>query len=407
MTAVAPTGPHLLLIGGKDSGFASIAELAIRVTLIQERKNLSARQTGHATNLVVVEQLTPAAITAVARALHTVDPFTAVLSFYEPYLQVASEIGATLGIAHNPVDAVRVTRDKVAMRALLAARGLPTVRYTSCTSVDDVAAFRAEVDGPVILKPTDGSGSRGVVKLDAGVDVDAAWAWCVAGGSGAGIAEEFVEGQEYSIESLTLDGRHEVLAVTAKLTSGAPSFIEVGHHLPAPIDEATRKLLDETVLGLLDAIGHRWGPAHTEIVVTDTGQPVIIETQTRFGGDQIWEMTQAVTGAALAAETAAGILGLPAPDRRPCAGGAAIRFFAHESVHVTAIGDVEAARAMPGVVRIEMRATPGARVGRLTSSWSRQGYVLAYGSDVAEAITRATTAKAAVGMVVEPVSAAP
>lgn len=106
----------------------------------------------------------------------------------------------------------------------------------------------------------------------------------------------------------------------------------------------------------------------------------VIETQTRFGGDQIWEMVQLTTGRSLAAETVAAMLDASAPDPAPAVGGAAIRFLPHEHAQVTHVGDADAIRARPGVVRVDLCTQPGQKLGPLVSSWSRQGYVLGTGT---------------------------
>ncbi|MFE9019894.1 ATP-grasp domain-containing protein [Streptomyces sp. NPDC007808] len=396
-TAPSAGRPHLLMVGGKDSGFRSIADLDVRITLIQERANLSELQERRADGLFVVEQLDPAWARTMAGSLHRGEaPFDAVLSFAEQHLLTASLIGEDLGIAHNPVRAVQHSRDKGLMRDLLAAHGLPTVRHRVCADADEAAAFQREVGTPVVLKPADGSGSRGVTL--ARTAEEAAEAWHRAGSTGAAvIAEEYVTGRELSVETLTLDGTHQVVAVTEKLTSGAPSFVETGHQMPAALEEAVARSVADTADALLTALGHRWGPAHTEVMLREDGSLAVIETQTRFGGDQIWEMVELVTGVRLAAATAAGLLGTEAPARpTPAGGGAAIRFFAHENVVLKGVEGVEEARKLPGVVEVKATVQPGLRLGPLTGSGSRQGYVLAVGATRQEAVTRAETAHATV-----------
>lgn len=401
--------PHLLLVGGKDSSFRSITDLDIDVTLIQERDNLTALQIERAHQLVLLDAVDDDLAVEVARDLHRVRPFDGVLSFFESCLELASLIGASLDVPSNPLAAVRLTRDKVAMRELLADHEIASVEYYACDNVSDLAAFAGKIGSPVIVKPARGSGSRGVALLDSPDTAASAWQWCMAGGPPPAIAEEFVTGQELSVETITLAGRHLVLGITEKITTGAPSFIEIGHQMPARLDPATCSGIGKLVVRLLDAVGHQWGPAHTEVMLTDDRGPVVIETQTRFGGDQIWEMVELTAGVRLAGTTAAalaGLVGPPALDRSgdgpvvsaavAADAAAAIRFFAYEAATVVSVSGVDEARAMPGVVRVEVRAEAGQRLGRLQSSWSRQGYVLATGATTDEAVARAESAKESV-----------
>ncbi|MEU8887911.1 ATP-grasp domain-containing protein [Streptomyces sp. NPDC048442] len=395
--------PHLLLIGGKDSGFASIAELDIRITLLQERAHLTARQTERADTLIVYDRLDAALAESTALFLHEQHgsgPFDAVLSFAEQHLLTAARIGERLSIVHNPLPAVRDSRDKLLTRALLDRHGLQSVPYRSCRSLAEATAFQAELAAPVVLKPAAGSGSRGVRLVDGPAGLAPGWEYAAADGA-AVIAEEYIPGPEVSVETLTLDGKHEILAVTEKITTGAPSFVETGHQLPASLAPAVQEAVTTTTTALLDALGHQWGPAHTEFRIREDGRPVLIETQTRFGGDQIWQMVELVTGVRLAKATAAAMLGVATPRDAPTAQAAAIRFFAYENTVVRAIDGPDDARGLPGVVTVQLSARVGQELGPLAGSGSRQGYVLATGADRQEAVERAEAAHRAVKWVVD------
>ena len=78
--------PHLLLVGGKDSAFRSISDLDVRVTLLQERTDLTALQAERADGLVVLPELGPQLVADLGTALHRADPFDAVISFFEKQL---------------------------------------------------------------------------------------------------------------------------------------------------------------------------------------------------------------------------------------------------------------------------------------------------------------------------------
>jgi biotin carboxylase len=378
---------HVLVIGGKDSSFSSIRDLDVKVTLIQERADLTTLQRDKTDNLIVFPTLDPDQVERVAAALHASDPFDAVVSFFESCLLLAARVGNALGVKHNPLRAVELTRDKIAMRALLADEGIPTVRYRACTSAADCAEFLESIGAPVIIKPAGGTGSRGITLATVPADIEQAWLNYSVMADGPAIAEEFVTGREFSVESITRNGIHEIVAITEKQTTGAPGFVECGHNLPAQVDDVTAESMHATVTRLLDAVGHVWGPAHTEIMLTVDGCPVVIESQTRIGGDQIWEMVELTAGVRLAGATVAAMLGIAEPQSaKPRAGGAAIRFFVPTHSRVVAVDGVEAACGHPGVIRVDMRAKPGDVLGGLASSWSRQGYVLAVGTSPANAI---------------------
>ena len=95
------------------------------------------------------------------------------------------------------------------------------------SSVDDLKGI--ELSYPVIVKPLDRSGSRGITKLESADGLEDAINVAIEQGfEDAALVEEFVEGNEYSVEYISWEGTHRFLALTYKFTSGAPHFIEIG-----------------------------------------------------------------------------------------------------------------------------------------------------------------------------------
>jgi biotin carboxylase len=388
---------HLLIVGGNDSSAVQAAQLDVDVTLFQLSHLLTQNQINAAKRAFVFDFERLDETMALASAVHALQPFHASVSFWERALLPAAVVGESLGIPTNPLRAVEVTRDKLATRTLLAQNGLESVSFRLCESPQDLADFLNGLGRPVILKPTHGSGSAGVALVLSPRDVETAWQWGIFSGLSPLMAEEYFDGPEYSIESISVAGRHRILGVTEKFTTGPPHFIETGHRIPAQLAPDVEHEVHATVSRLLSAVGHKVGPAHTEVRLTDRG-PVVIETQTRFGGDQIWEMVEIVTGVGLTTTTCASLLGLETPDLQPRAAGAAIQFFAYENCSITNVTGIDAASGEPGVVRVECKLQPGMVLGPLIASKQRQGYVLASGKSAADAWHAASRAIAKVNV---------
>jgi glycine/serine hydroxymethyltransferase/biotin carboxylase len=382
---------HILIVGGNDSSAVKAANLDAEVTLFQLRRLVTQNQLAAAARVLLFDIERHDEALRLARAVHASQPLHAVASFWERALLPASVIGEELGIRANPSAAVRLTRDKLAMRRLLANNGGPHVEFCECASAAQVTRFLAEVGGPIVLKPAHGSGSAGVSMISTRAQVAGAWGWATSTGLSPLLAEAYVDGPEYSVESLTLGGRHRILGITEKFTTGPPHFIETGHRFPAELPAPVAERIRRAVEGLLLSVGHEVGPAHTEIRMAD-GSPVVIETQTRFGGDQIWEMVELVSGVDLTRATCSHLLGLKPYPVEPRFGGAAIRFFAYENCEVDSVAGVEEARALRGVLRVECKLAPGVRLGPLSASKARQGYVLVAADSAARAWEIATEA---------------
>ncbi len=145
---------------------------------------------------------------------------------------------------------------------------------------------RAELESfryPLIVKPTDRSGSRGIYKVNNYEEL------CECFESSkelsfekACIIEEYIEGKEYSCETISFNGKHTILSLTEKHTTGAPHFIETGHDEPADIS------IDENIIcRVLDSLHIEYGAGHTEFRVDDKNELWVIETGARMGGDCI------------------------------------------------------------------------------------------------------------------------
>ena len=122
--------------------------------------------------------------------------------------------------------------------------------------------------------------------------------------------EEYIEGAEYSVETISYKGEHTCLAVTKKFTTGSPHYIETGHLQPAPVSEEMYGKIQDTVFRALDALEIRNGAGHSELRIDKAGNIRIIEIGSRMGGDCIGsDLVPLSTGqdfVAMAVDTAAG-----------------------------------------------------------------------------------------------------
>ncbi|MEV4194903.1 ATP-grasp domain-containing protein, partial [Streptomyces toxytricini] len=200
-----------------------------------------------------------------------------------------------LGLDTHSPEVVEVVRDKHAMRQRLADTGVERTASAVVDGVDALKAFAAEHGYPCVVKPVDGAASKGVSVIHA--PEEAEQAFLRAGGAGAGsrvAAEEFLSGDQYSVEAFSEKGEHIVLAVTRKF-SDPVSLVELGHVMPAPLEPEQRTAIEHHVTAVLNALDVEFGPTHTEVILTPAG-PRVIETHLRTGGDDLWDMVTGATG---------------------------------------------------------------------------------------------------------------
>lgn len=291
-------------------------------------------------------------------------------------------VAKSLGLVANSIECVICSTDKHRMRRAFEEAGDPSPRSIMVDNFDDRAA-----DGfayPVIVKPVDRSGSRGIVKVERPSDLPAAISVARTESFGGGVLiEEFAEGREFSVEYLSWQGSHRFLAVTEKFTTGAPHFIEMGHLQPARIGIDDQARIRSVVEHALDTLGIQYGASHAEIKISDEGEINIIEIGSRMGGDCIGsDLVELSTGydyVNAVIDVALGIEPLDCFVDGGC-GAAAIRFvFSDEDIRVLS----ELKRDNPAFIRHV--SSMGELEAPITDSSKRCGFFI-FASDRLETI---------------------
>jgi biotin carboxylase len=101
------------------------------------------------------------------------------------------------------------------------------------------------------------------------------------------VVEEFIEGVEVSVESISWKGKHHILAITDKVTTEAPYFVELQHHQPSLLSQEIQDKIIAETLKALDALDIEFGASHSEFKITKEGKVFTIEVGARMGGDFI------------------------------------------------------------------------------------------------------------------------
>lgn len=198
----------------------------------------------------------------------------------------ASYVANKLGLTANGVDCVQKSTNKHLMRLAFEEGGDPSPRSVLLAPGDDIGCL--DLDYPVIVKPADRSGSRGVSKVGNADALTKAISRAYGESfSEEVLVEEYVEGREFSVECISWQGKHAFLAITEKFTTGAPGFIETGHLEPARVSGEVLHNVQAIVFHALDTLGIKYGASHSEVKIDEGGVIKIIEIGSRMGGDYI------------------------------------------------------------------------------------------------------------------------
>ncbi|MBR2466117.1 MAG: ATP-grasp domain-containing protein [Clostridia bacterium] len=307
-----------------------------------------------------------------------------------------------LGLHGISFDTAVKSTDKAEMIKAFEAAGVEHPWYFIVRGTDELEKISSEITYPCISKPTDNSGSRGVMLIESEDELRDAVAYSSKNGrSGGVIVEEYMKGPEVSVEIITLDGEPHVLNVTDKLTTGAPHFVEMGHSQPSALGEENVERIRDLAKRAVRAVGIKNGPAHVEIMLTEDG-PKMVELGARMGGDCITtHLVPLSTGIDMIEATIRIACGerpdiVPKYDR-----GSAIRYFSAEPGIIKAIDGVEEAYAINGVKEISFVKTVGDELSDIGSSTDRIGFVIAEASNVKEAVAVCEAAMARVKITTE------
>ena len=141
---------------------------------------------------------------------------------------------------------------------------------------------------PLIVKPTDRSGSIGVSKVYNEIELkNAIDRGLEESLENKVVIEEFIEGVEVSVESISWQGNHHILVITDKVTTGEPYFVELAHHQPSALSNEIQEKIKSETLKALNALEVKFGASHSEFKITNEGKVYAIEVGARMGGDFI------------------------------------------------------------------------------------------------------------------------
>ncbi len=330
--------------------------------------------------------------------------FTVGTDFSYPVAIAAAE----LGLPGTPPEAAKRASDKILMRRALAEAGVPVPRFLEVGREQagrDAAEEAVELGLlPAVVKPVDNMGARGVRRVDAPGELDAAIV-AARGHSPSGrvIVEEVIDGREYSIDALVVNGEVHITGVADRHIFFSPYFIELGHTLPAELEGADRERLEEGFRRGVEAIGIRSGAAKGDVFLTPRGA-VVGEIAARLSGGYMsgWTYPNA-SGISLVEKGMRLALGenpgsLEAPLRRTSAERAAVSI----PGIVRQVHGIEEARAEEGVTDLFLRCSPGDHVDMPRNNTEKVANVISVGDDRAAAVGAAERAIARLIVELEP-----
>lgn len=289
-------------------------------------------------------------------------------------LVMMARIAERYGFPFYSVETAKWSTDKFQMKQRFMEGGVPCAKGRLVKSVSEVEDF----EYPVIIKPRDNSGSRGVKLCRSKEELEASMSEAFEVSKlDTVLVEEFIEGPEYSIEGLHHDGKSEVIQFTEKKTTEFPYNVELGHIQPANISDENKQKIREIITKIGEALNFVNCPSHTELKINEHGF-YVIETSPRLGGDYITStLTPLSTGVNVEDELLKIALGQTINPKPKPVQYSGVRFFAFEEGSVIKhVPDTKFVMTWPYVVDFSFNLKEGSKVNRITSSLNRYGQLI-------------------------------
>lgn len=276
------------------------------------------------------------------------------------------------------VETAQWSTDKYQMKQRFLEGGVPCARGRLISKVEHAD----DLYYPLIVKPRDNSGSRGVKLCRSKEELQESLQEAMQYSHlDTVLVEEYIEGQEYSIEGLHYDGKSEVIQFTEKTTTEFPYNVELAHKQPANLTEIQKEAIRELVAKIASCMNFENCPSHTELKINDRGI-FIIETSPRLGGDYI---TSTLVPLSTGINMEDQLLNIALSEKVDTKTGRVDRasgvcFFCLPEGMVKHIDPkINEVSSWPGVYGVDLKLHEGNRVNQITSSLNRYGGIVVGG----------------------------
>jgi biotin carboxylase len=396
---ILPTGTY------RAEGYLAAARrLGATVVTASERPQALAGKMGGRFVEVPLDDPERAAALIVARA--AIVPIDAVLGVDDQGIVAAAIAGERLGLSHSPPAAVRLTRDKAAMRAAFARGGVPQPPHVVVApgSPEAVATAAGTLGAPVVVKPCSLAGSRGVIRADSPAEAAAAAARIAPILEAAGepadsrlLVERFVPGPEVAVEGVLSGGRLDIVAIFDKPDPlDGPFFEETLYVTPTSLPYPLRTAVAAATAEAVAAVGLTDGPVHAELRVpgalgesladgssqlsgksqaTGKESVSVLEVAARTIGGRCARALALPGGATLEDLVVARALGLPGPEPLLAGPAGVLMIPIPRSGTLRAVRNIDEVRAMEHVTGVDITVPPGRPIQALPEGDRYLGFV--------------------------------
>ena len=244
-----------------------------------------------------------------------------IMSFgVDPGVVSASYVQEKMGLpSFGPYESVCILQNKDRFRAFLSEHGFNVPKAKSYACIKDALADKETFDYPVIVKPTDSAGSKGVTRVDKPEQLGAAASYAFGKSiSRHIIIEDFIEKQGCSsdTDSFSVEGELKFVSFNAQYfdENAANPYTPAAYTWPSTFTKDQEDCLTSEIQRLITLLGMKTSIYNIETRIGTDGKPYIMELTPRGGGNRLCEMLRYATGVDMITAMTRYIVGDSVPD---------------------------------------------------------------------------------------------
>lgn len=201
----------------------------------------------------------------------------------------AAYIAEKMGLGGISYETAKLIKNKHRIKKCFLANNVDDSDQAYEVSEDtDTEALAAKISYPVMVKPCDGSGSRGASRVDSPEAFGNACLTAIGSSlSRRATVESFIFGREYGAETLVVNGEINVLSIMRKLMTEPPYYAELGHEIPTDLPPEVEERARQCVKKAVRALGVTFGSVNMDMIITSEGKVYIVDVGARMGGNMI------------------------------------------------------------------------------------------------------------------------
>ncbi len=322
---------------------------------------------------------------------------------------MVSRVAEEVGVKHIPIESADLTVNKFRMKETLKEAGVNIPPFRKISSTQELKKFIDKYDYPVVIKPVDNSGARGVLALTENIDLS--WAFDESKSnsrSGDVMVEKFLSGSQMSTEGIMYEDNFYITGFADrnydKLEKFFPNIIEDGGDSPTALSQEAKELVNIEFEKAVRALGINWGPGKGDMIYSN-GKAYVVEIAARLsGGNFCYDHVPLGTGVDIVdtyIDMAVGNTIDTECFKPKFENGVAQRYFFPGIGKIKEIVGLDKVKDMESIKKIDFFVKEGETIEKQANHTNRVGYVIAVGIDKKEAVKFAEEAIKSVEFIFE------